>query len=261
MEDLRNFERSCLDRLRLVTLDFPAGLEATRLFGPDADTIHLWRGEPPSDARIEDPRLAQFVHLLSQDETQRMRRFHFAPDQTTFAFARGMLRKLLGGYLEESADRLIFQNSELGKPALSGRWAKSNLHFNVSHTRGAVVVGVCVGREIGVDIEQVRENFQVEEIAMKFFSPREQQLLMQYASGRARVEAFFRCWTRKEAWLKARGSGLSFPLCDFDVSIAADDPKIALATRPDPQEARRWVILDGKAPAGYAAAVAMAMTS
>lgn len=261
MEDLRPNERSSSDELRIVALGFPFALEEAKLSALDEHTIHLWRGKPASGVRIEDAPVTQFVRLLSGEETARMLRFHFALDQSAFAFARGMLRTVLGGYLGVSPERLSFHSSELGKPALSGQWAESNLHFNLSHTHGAVVVAVCLHREIGADIEHVRVDFEVEDIAAKFFSARERNSLMSFAPGRARIEAFFRCWTRKEAWLKARGSGLSFPLKDFDVSIAAEEREVTLVTRPDPDEARRWLILDGRAPASYAAAVAIARRS
>jgi len=189
-----------------------------------------------------------------------MLRFRFLSDQSAFAFARAMLRTLLGGYLDVPPDRLSFHNSELGKPALRSPWSESHVHFNLSHTQGAVLVGVCLGRQIGADIELIREDFEVEDIATRFFSAQEQNALSEFAPGRARRQAFFRCWTRKEAWLKARGSGLSFPLRDFDVSIAAAESEVLLVTRPDAEEARRWLILDGRAPVGYAAAVAISQS-
>jgi 4'-phosphopantetheinyl transferase len=207
---------------------------------------------------MDDAVGAEFVPLLSGEEKARMLRFHFAHDQSAFAFARGMLRTLLGSYLRVSPELVSFQISELGKPSLSGQWVQSSLHFNLSHTAGAVVVALCLDRKIGADIERIRQDFDVEDIAEKFFSPSEQQALRSFAPGQSRVEAFFRCWTRKEAWLKARGSGLSFPLTDFDVSISAEPREILLVTRPDPDEARRWRILDEGAPSGYASAVAIA---
>jgi 4'-phosphopantetheinyl transferase len=246
------------DEPRLTTLQFPFALEEAKLSALDNQTIHLWRAFSSSGAGTDDPVAAQFVRLLSSQETARMLRFHFAHDQSAFAFARGMLRTLLGSYLGVSPELLCFQSSDLGKPSLSGEWAQSSLHFNLSHTAGAVVLAVCRDREIGADIEHVRQDFDVEDIAGKFFSPSEQQALLSFAPGQSRVEAFFRCWTRKEAWLKARGSGLSFPLTDFDVSMSAEEGEVLLVTRPDPDEARRWRILDKGAPGGYASAVAFA---
>jgi len=246
------------DELRLLALEFPSALGQAQLSGLDKQTIHLWRGFSPSEAPMDDASGAQFVPLLSGEETARMLRFHFAHDQSAFAFARGMLRTLLGSYLGVGPELVSFQTSELGKPSLSGERAQSSLHFNLSHTAGAVVVAVCLDREIGADVERVRQDFDVDDIAGKFFSPSEQKALRSFAPGQSRVDAFFRCWTRKEAWLKARGSGLSFPLTDFDVSMSAREGDVLLVTRPDPDEARRWRILDEGAPPGYASAVAIA---
>jgi 4'-phosphopantetheinyl transferase len=132
------------------------------------------------------------------------------------------------------------------------------LQFNLSHTQGAVLLGICRGRAIGVDVERVREDLVPREIAGRFFSLAEQRALMNLPEAEQR-HAFFRCWTRKEAFLKARGHGLSFPLAGFDVSIGAYETEVELTTRPDPVEARNWQILRASAPAGCAAAAAVAV--
>ena len=109
-------------------------------------------------------------------------------------------------------------------------------------------------REIGVDVEQVRRDFDLEGIARRFFSAHEQQQLAGLADEK-KPEAFFRCWTRKEAYIKATGEGLSLPLHQFDVSIAAGDTDALLAARPDDSEVALWSLRDVPAGPGYAAAL------
>jgi 4'-phosphopantetheinyl transferase len=195
--------------------------------------------------------------LLSSDELERMAKFRFEEHRRDFLFARSRLRVVLGAYLDAAPERLRFSYSEHGKPGLASPFSQTNLQFNLSHTSGALLLAVCRGQPIGADIERVREDLDLGEIAARFFSEGERRSLMALSEN-VRQEAFFRCWTRKEALLKARGDGLSFPLHLFDVSLAADENQVALVTRQDPQEAERWQIVPLTVPAGYAAAVALA---
>ncbi|MBA3915977.1 MAG: 4'-phosphopantetheinyl transferase superfamily protein, partial [Acidobacteriales bacterium] len=127
--------------------------------------------------------------------------------------------------------------------------------FNVSHSGGMILVAVASDRRVGVDIERVRSDFDVVQIAERFFSPAEHAALRKVPLP-GKAEAFFRCWTRKEAFIKALGEGLSHPLHQFDVGLDGTEP-IPLSTRPDPQEARRWSLWSLPAAAGYVAAVAV----
>jgi 4'-phosphopantetheinyl transferase len=217
------------------------------------NSVHLWLADPKE--HLES--VGELNALLSADERDRAARFRFGPDRQDFIFARGMLRALLGAYLKASPCELRFCYSEHGKPSLAEAHSETGLQFNLSCTRGAVLIAVCLWCAIGVDIERVRDDFSVEEIAARFFSVAERRALTNLPKA-SRREAFFHCWTRKEAFLKARGDGLSFPLDLFDVSIAANDTAVGLITRPDPAEAQRWRILPVTVPAGYSAAVAVA---
>jgi 4'-phosphopantetheinyl transferase len=212
--------------------------------------IHVWHASLSATAFNE--KLAR--KLLSADELARMARFHFDNDRRNFIFCRSMLRTLLASYLGASPAELVFAYSTHGKPSLCP--SSGALEFNLSHSNGLLLIGVSQRRKIGVDIERIRHDIEVNEIAGRFFSPVEQQALDQ-ASERSRPDAFFRCWTRKEAWLTARGDGLSFPLSSFDVLDAQPDGAVTLVTRPDPAEALRWSICSIAAPRGYAAAVAV----
>ena len=242
---------SSKDGVRLLSFKFPASVGNLTRSQFIKSQVHLWTGD------LRQAQAEQFTHLLSIDEKARVARFHFDQDRTDFTFARGMMRVVLGSYLDADPETLDFCYSAHGKPALGGEHAEAALRFNLSHTQGSVLMAISPNSDIGVDIEKVREDIEAEEIAAQFFSIAEREALMELPR-EFRVEAFFRCWTRKEAFLKARGHGLSFPLERFDVSIGADEAEVRLTTRPDPAEAQRWQILQAPAPDGYVAAVAVA---
>jgi 4'-phosphopantetheinyl transferase len=242
------------DTLQMLGLEFPSNLAELRVPALDDAGIHLWswHANPQQRASL----LPHLSNLLSADEAGRRERFRFENDRQSFAFARGMLRMVLAAYLKTDPRELRFRYSEHGKPEVDSH-NPENLQFNLSHTQGAVLLGICRQRAIGVDVERVREDLRPRDIGARFFSTAEQRALFSLPEAEQR-EAFFRCWTRKEAFLKARGHGLSFPLAQFDVSIGAEDTEVRLTTRPDPAEAQDWQILPVDAPEGCAAAVAVA---
>lgn len=240
------------EKLQLLGLEVPANLEELHVPELDGESVHLWHGETNSAG--PQPWTEK---LLSSDEVARRDRFHFEADRQSFAFCRGLLRTVLAAYCGGDPRELRFRYSERGKPSLAGTGAEEDLRFNLSHTRGAVMLGICRRRAVGVDVERVREDLRPREIAARFFSAAEQQALSGLPEAEQR-QAFFRCWTRKEAFLKARGHGLSFPLSKFDVSIGDRDTEVKLTTRPDPEEAEKWQIFPALAPEGCAAAVAVA---
>lgn len=213
--------------------------------------VHVWTADLADAAAHE----SRWQPLLSAEERGRAARFRFDGDRRRFTAARGLLRMLLGAYLKAAPATLSFRYSEKGKPALDGPHSETGLAFNVSHSGAVALFGVTRGREIGVDVEQMSRESDLEAIARRFFSVHEQAQLAAVAPEQRR-EAFFRCWSRKEAYIKARGEGLSLPLSQFDVSIGLGDGNALLATRPDPEEAQRWFLRDVPVEAGYAAAVA-----
>ncbi|MBV9622594.1 MAG: 4'-phosphopantetheinyl transferase superfamily protein [Acidobacteria bacterium] len=214
--------------------------------------VHLWHGTPADSAH----QFQDLLDLLAQDERERMARFHFQNDRRDFAFARGMLRTVLGRYLHSEAKRLCFSYSEHGKPHLAGPYSDSGLEFNLSHSGGRVLIGVCLRHQIGVDIEQFRDDIDVDGVSERFFSTLERAALRELPLPLRRA-AFFHCWTRKEALVKAQGDGLTFPLDLFDVSIGVAERKVSLETRPDPAKAGEWRIYRVPVPEAYAAAVAV----
>jgi 4'-phosphopantetheinyl transferase len=214
------------------------------------DEVHLWRIDLDAVGGDE----SRWQEVLSADELARAARFHFSRDRQRFVASRAFLRRILSGYLEASPQGLCFSYSKKEKPFLGPAHAGSNVMFNVSHSGGIALFAFTRRREIGVDVEQVRHDSDLEAIARRFFSAHEQaQLAALPAEGKG--EAFFRCWTRKEAYIKATGDGLSLPLSQFDVSLAAGEKDALLATRPDGAEAGRWLLREVPGGSGYIAAV------
>jgi 4'-phosphopantetheinyl transferase len=190
--------------------------------------------------------------LLSADELARADRFHFERGKERYTVGRGVLRTLLGRYMGVPARALVFAYNEFGKPEIAG----SDVCFNLSHSHGVALAAVTRGRAIGVDIERVREEVVRERIAERFFSPAEARALAGLPPGR-QAQAFFDCWTRKEAWIKARGQGLSIALDSFEVTLGPGEPARLVATRPDAEEAGRWSLEALECEPGFAAAVAV----
>jgi len=212
--------------------------------------VQVWR----VDLEVVRAEEARWQSVLSPDESTRAARFHFAVDRQRFVAARAVLRTILAGYLTADPKGLSFSYSKKEKPSLGPGQADSGVTFNVSHSGGIALFAFARRREIGIDVEQVRRDFDVEAIAKRFFSTREQEQLAALPK-ESRFEAYFRCWTRKEAYIKATGDGLSLPLHQFDVSIAEDDSDALLCTRPDNSEATLWRLRDIPAGAGYVAAL------
>ena len=215
------------------------------------DEIHVWH----QDLSGGGPAMDTFARLLSADEIQRASRFRFANDRNEYVVARGALRVLLGSYRNVPPQDLRFAYSEYGRPYLIGDSPPQALEFNVSHSGGIALLAFAQERKIGIDVEKVRRNFATGEIAERFFSRAERAALRELPQEQ-RHEAFFRCWTRKEAFIKALGEGLSHPLDQFDVSLAPGAPAAILSTRPDAREATRWMLWNIEAPVDYAAALA-----
>jgi 4'-phosphopantetheinyl transferase len=217
------------------------------------DEVHLWRADLEAIG-VEESR---WQRALSSDELARASRFHFSRDRQHFVAARAVLRIILASYLATEAKKIEFCYSKKEKPSLGPAHERSDLTFNVSHSGGIALFAFTRGREIGVDVEQVRRDSDSEAIARRFFSVHEQEQLAALPA-EERGEAFFRCWTRKEAYIKATGDGLSLPLGQFDVSMAAGETNALLATRPDGSEARRWRLQEVPGGTGYVAALCVA---
>jgi 4'-phosphopantetheinyl transferase len=218
---------------------------------PD-DEVHVWR------ARLDrtDSSVKKYLGALSQDEQERAARFRFDKDRTHFIVARGLLRQTLAQYLKTTADRIAFRYNRFGKPCLTGICEQSLMQFNVSHSQGLALFAFSSGRDIGVDVEYIRPDVLEENIAEHFFSVCEVEALRKVPKN-LRSEAFFNCWTRKEAYIKAVGEGLSFPLNEFDVSLAPGAPAVLLSNRLSPQAGLRWALRDLNVGPDFKAALAV----
>ncbi|HEY4363471.1 MAG TPA: 4'-phosphopantetheinyl transferase superfamily protein [Bryobacteraceae bacterium] len=193
-----------------------------------------------------DPtRLDLLYGSLSDEERERAGRFRFAEHRRHYIACRGMLREVLAPYLDVSPPHLKFEYNYYGKPTLRG----TDVRFNVSHSEGWAMFAVTRGREVGVDVEFVDERFVREQIPERFFSPREVRALRSLPAAQ-QTDAFFRCWTRKEAYIKARGLGLALALDSFDVSLQPQEPAELL------RGGGNWSLQELQAPEGFQAAVA-----
>ena len=188
------------------------------------DEVHVWAWalEP---ATVD---LATHIEILDQQEREQMQRFHFAPDRARYAVAHANLRRILGAYLHQPAASLRFHANNFGKPELHGSESPSSLHFSLSHSGSIALLAVAKGEPVGVDVEEVRPIEP--EVAESHFSASERSQLNQL-QGDAWLLGFYRCWTRKEAILKAEGVGLSRALDSFDVSLLPDETAKLLGTR------------------------------
>jgi 4'-phosphopantetheinyl transferase len=208
--------------------------------------VHVWAAD--LEAGLEHEARA----LLSAEERARADRFHFAHDRRHFAVARARLRSLLGLYLGADPRALIFSYGANGKPSLSG----SRLRFNASHSGGRALFAFTKDREVGIDIERERDLEDPLTLAGRFFAPAEAQVLRGLSRDEV-VPAFFRCWTRKEAYIKATGRGLAEPLDGFEVSFAPGEAARLLRVDGRPGDGQAYRLLDLCPGPGFAAAVAV----
>jgi 4'-phosphopantetheinyl transferase len=176
--------------------------------------VHVWR----ANLHCEEAALHRFAATLASDEMARANRFYFQRDRNSHIAARGILRELLGQYLNRSPSELVFDYGSFGKPSLRPDTPEPFVQFNVSHSHGLALLAFATGRQLGVDVERIRPDIAAEEIAERYFSPIEVAELNALPPS-LRAEGFFLCWTRKEAYVKARGEGLQIPLKSFHVSV------------------------------------------
>jgi 4'-phosphopantetheinyl transferase len=217
-----------------------------------AEDVHIWRGS----LDLSESSGKALEKLLTSDEADRAARFHFEADRRHYIAARGCLRNLLGRYLGMHPAEIRFNYNEFGKPSLAEP-NKHELNFSLAHSGSLALYALTLKRQIGVDLEFIRRDFAVDEIAHRFFSAGEVEGLDRIPAALRHV-AFFNCWTRKEAFVKAIGAGLSTPLDQFEVSLAPNEPVALLQTHWDRRDAARWSLAELDPGPGYVAAVAVA---
>jgi 4'-phosphopantetheinyl transferase len=217
--------------------------------GLNEATIHMWRiAAPEGPAEV----FAVAGECLSAEERERAARYRFDRDRREFVWFRAHLRTILGAYLGLTPEAVPLQTDEFGRPVLTG--SCNRLTFNLSHSHGVAVYAVSVACKLGVDIEQVRCLPDSDQIAVRFFAPQEvTELLQQDHRDEA---AFFRCWTRKEAFVKAMGMGLQIPLSAFQVSVRGWETPHFKAISPVWSQNMSWQLAHFEPVPGYVGAVA-----
>src|SRR6476469_1957072 len=215
--------------------------------------IDVWR---VSLAQTESC-LQSLQETLSTDERTKADRFRFPKDRSQFIVSRAALRAILSRYLNINSHILRFDYNPYGKPSLIAAQGGNTLRFNVSHSGNMALIAITKNRDIGVDIEGINPNFPCLEIAEKFFSTLENSVLRSLPE-HLQPRAFFTCWTRKEAYIKAVGKGLSIPLNQFDVTLAPGEPAALLNVEDNPEEASRWSLMELIPSSDMVAAVVVA---
>lgn len=196
--------------------------------------------------------VARLWDMLSAEETMRATRFVKERDAMRFSTGRAYLRLILSHYLDASPHELLLKTNAFGKPQI-GASSKPPLQFNLSHSSDKAVLAVCDSFPVGIDIEEIKPI--TEDVARHFFSARECAALKALPPEHY-LHAFYRCWTRKEAFVKAHGTGLMLPLDSFDVAIHADAPPRLERLEGDADAPGRWTLLNLETPDGFAGAIA-----
>jgi 4'-phosphopantetheinyl transferase len=231
---------------KLEWLKAPEALHAGR------GEVHIWECLlDPDDETAE-----ALFSILSDRERERALQFHFDRLRRRYVVAHGLLRSILGMYLDVEPKLLVFCTNPCGKPYLCPDRNDESIMFNISHSDDLSVIALSSELEVGIDIERTNRELNVAEIAGSFFSKKEIEKLSAL-TGDPQREAFFRCWTRKEAYLKGKGRGLSMALSRFEVSLLPHEPPSVLADDDCPEDVHRWRLYDMPPLPGYIGALSV----
>lgn len=217
-----------------------------------SETVDVWTVSISSSPELLD-RVSPY---LSREEQARFGRFRIEEDRIRGALGRGLVRVLLGGYLDTAPAKLEFENNAQGKPLMTPAFAKSAIHFNVAHAGDLVMIAIARGWPVGVDVESTTRSVAHEKLAQRYFAPEEVDALMAVPEEERR-SAFLRCWTRKEAYLKARGEGLFRSLDSFLVTPLDAERCSPRLRDVDSNTVAPWEIIDLGLDPGHVGAVAL----
>jgi 4'-phosphopantetheinyl transferase len=217
--------------------------------------VHVWR----FNLDLPAEQVEKLVATLSVDEKVRGDRFRFEQDRKRFIVGRGILRTILSRYLSIEPKQLQFEYSPRGKPKLAENFSKTKLQFNLSHSQGLALYGLTKNREIGIDLEYLRPMPNALNIAQRFFSEREYRLISNL-SPEEQQKTFFQVWTRKEAYLKATGDGLSGSLDSIEV-LFTPGASIHILNIPGDTQVGEWCFYDLIPAPNFIAAVVVSSSS
>ncbi|HWQ18484.1 MAG TPA: 4'-phosphopantetheinyl transferase superfamily protein [Methanotrichaceae archaeon] len=215
--------------------------------------VHIWS----TSLNLPEGYLSQLAQTLSEDELLRAEHLRFEKDKKWFIAGRGVLRQILGRYLCIEPGQLQFCYGPHGKPYLTAEFGGDELRFSLAHSNDLAIYAVTLSREIGVDLEYSRILPDAEEIAARLFSIRENAAWLRLPAEK-KQDAFYVCWTCREAYVKALGSGLAQPLGEPDESLRLLEPGWLSHAAHDPVEAARWSLKVLVPAPGYIGALAMA---
>lgn len=204
--------------------------------------------------------VAKYRETLSSDEVERAERFRFDHDRARFITARGFLRVLLGKYLESDPAQLTFAYGQFGKPSLVSHASQPKLQFNLAHSEHLALLAITKGGLVGIDLERIRFLPDYLELVERFFSSRE-NAIFRGLTAQKQAAAFFNLWTRKEAWLKATGSGISQHLNRVEVSFVPGEPARLISLPDELQFENLWFLHDLELGKDFAAALATTIPS
>lgn len=203
------------------------------------DEVHVWH----FFFDREEPHISELELTLSEDELFKAERFYFQKDKQRFVIAHGILRKILGKYLNCEPGQLNFSYGSYGKPTINGMTEGNTLCFNMSHSHGLCLFAFTRNRKVGVDVEKICPLPNAEEIVKNYFSHTEiLEFIM--VPAHQKIDAFYNCWTRKEAFLKATGDGLNRSLDSFEVSLAPGKPVQLLNENINHTASSRWSLFE-----------------
>ena len=210
-------------------------------------SVHLWSAKAVKNIA----RLNELSKILSDDEVLRASKYVFEKDKAVYITAKFLLRSCLGRYLDVSPEEIAFEYSEFGKPSYQ---KNIEIDFNVSHSGNRIIIGFAKNQAIGVDIEKIKQDFDPFDLAKNFFSAEEIKALSKTKDSEM-FQSFYRCWTRKESFIKAVGEGLSYPLDSFAVTIDNDENAKFLKIDDSRDAKRDWCLHSFVPATGYIAAL------
>jgi 4'-phosphopantetheinyl transferase len=213
--------------------------------------VHIWC----LSLELPEPAIASLRTILSPAEETRAARYRFDKHRRKFIACRGQVRRILASYLNADESQIRFNYGPKGKPSLASPWSDSEIQFNVSDSNELALCALCLNRDLGVDIESTSRPTDFDGLAERFFAAREVDVLRSLPDDQ-RIEAFFNCWTRKEAVLKAVGIGLGMPLNRVEVTLAPQDPARVLVFADDAAHSSPWWLESLDPATGYVGAIA-----